>query len=236
MTSWGEFKTAAESFDADGWTVRQGEALYTDGDIVATVRIKVGPNSLNPEGIRASLVDVMEVDFEGEATGSDGDVYFWFRDHVWWPLWLEAYHEDPPDLYFIPSFPDGHRKPLTRDFTTAQLDDFHLRRTMSGTPVAPLWGQHRNYFWEPVVEFDTGPLQEHDGDIRRIFRQDWLLKIPPCPFCNLDPINSVLVYALRPPDQLVYSGDYYIMACPRCERAMDALKVETVEKIMEERG
>jgi hypothetical protein len=221
--NWVQFKnTILDSPFKGDWQVKFGEAFYTGeaGDAVACVRVKVPPETLDPaqRRVEAALKEE-EVEFEYQTYSLEHGINGESDLEGFNGLLSYLFPGIFPSVY--PSLPANYRRPERFDFSPQELKYFRGRK-ISRTPVAPLYGQHRDYFGETVLELNANPDlgQMEDWPVR--YRQGWIERIV-CPFCQWEGFSSIHAVALRYPEQVHYSGDYLMLICPRCERAIESI-------------
>jgi hypothetical protein len=227
MTTWSDFTERAGRDSR--WVLRDGEGLWTNGEIAVLCRIKVPFNSLSPEAVRIEKV-VKDEDVEFEAYFLSGKIQYQeaveFTKH-----WLELWTPGQVWVDIIDAPPPGHHPPHALDFTPLHYEKFKAS-TISKTPMAPLWGQPISYFNELVVELNAGPPQVQEPKVR--YQQAWVERNIKCPFCYHSEWALAFVYNLRPEDEWVYDPQkqYYAFLCPRCVRCVESIPRQLVNNIM----
>ncbi len=121
-------------------------------------------------------------------------------------------------------------EPVHYDFTPKMKKDFKERK-ISRTSLAPVWGQESYYFNDPVWELNSGPRQNDNPMIK--YQQDWVETKLQCPFCNHDYWNLTYAVTLRPSEESIFDPQkiFYILLCPKCERAVEAIPRKLVDVI-----
>ncbi len=219
--NWSQFRgTILDSPFIGTWEVKFGESFYQDKAMAAVVRIKVPPETRDPAGKRVELaLKDEEVLFECQTYSTEHGIN---GDHdLEGIIKLLSYLFPGIAVFPYPPLPANHRPPHRFELSPPQLQIFESTN-ISKTPVAPLFGQEREYFGSTVLELNSNPDMGQDGEWPVRYRQGWIEKIS-CPFCPWSGYSSIEAVSLRYPEQVRYSSEYLILICPRCERAIESI-------------
>lgn len=224
MTTWNEF---AEKANKD-WDVRFGEAYWTTKDVPIRVKvqIRVPTNSLEPSKERIALAQSnKDVEFQALFISEEPVMYLDAREfaNAWLDLWGEEVQ-----LEILDGPPPNFTPPPQLEFTPELVKRFKSYK-ISGTELAPLWGQYIDYFDNYEFELNAGPRQNNDPKVK--YQQEWVARNIHCPFCLHDDWAMTYAMKLGKPEQQWYDPDglFYVLICPKCHRAVEALPRQLIK-------